>query len=153
VDGWALLTLLTAVAAAVVGGVFFAFSGFVMAGLGRAPEEVGASAMAEINVTALRPPLMLLLFGTALACLVVLVRGLLAGSWPEVAGAAVYLAGCLGVTAAGNVPLNNRLLTAVATGTDVAPTWRQYLRRWTALNHLRSGAGALASLLLLLPVL
>ncbi|RCK68479.1 DUF1772 domain-containing protein [Desertihabitans brevis] len=150
---WELLVLLTAVAAALVGGVFFAFSGFVMAGLARTPDEVGAAAMAGINVTAVRPPLMLALFGTALACLVLLVRGVLDGSGWLVAGALVHLAGCVVVTAAGNVPLNNRLQAAVGSGTDVAATWQHYLRRWTALNHVRSVAGVAAAVLLLVPTL
>ena len=41
--------------AALVGGVFFGFSNFVMAGLGRMPSEQVVAAMNSINVTVINP--------------------------------------------------------------------------------------------------
>lgn len=58
-----------------MGGVFFAFSGFVLGGLARLPYQQGIKAMQSINVTATRPPLMLALFGSALLCAALIVRG------------------------------------------------------------------------------
>src|SRR3546814_1615199 len=57
--------------AALVGGVFFGFSNFVMAGLGRMPSEQGVAAMNSINVTVINPGFMTALFGTGLLCLIV----------------------------------------------------------------------------------
>ncbi len=133
-----LLGTLTAVGCALVGGVFFAFSGFVVAGLARVPE--GAAAMRSVNVTAVRPPLMVLLFGTAAACVAVLVVG--PAALDRVA-AAVYLVGTVGVTVAANVPLNDALERDPA-------TWPRYRRQWTRWNTLRTVAATAAAVLLLL---
>ena len=62
------MTAVTAIACAVVGGVFFAFSSFVMAALRRLPAEQGIAAMQSINVLAVTPVFMTALFGTALLC-------------------------------------------------------------------------------------
>lgn len=50
-----LLAVTTALACALVAGVFFAFSNFVMEALARLPAEQGAAAMREINVVVLNP--------------------------------------------------------------------------------------------------
>lgn len=132
-----LLGTLTAVGCSLVGGVFFAFSGFVLPGLARAPD--GAGAMRAVNVAAVRPPLMVLLFGTAAACVAVLVLG---SGVPDRVGAALYLVGTLGVTVAANVPLNDALERDPA-------TWPRYLRLWTRWNTLRTVAATGAAVLLL----
>lgn len=135
-----LLPGLTAVACALVGGVFAAFSGFVMAALGRLPDDAGAAAMRSVNVTAVRAPLMLALFGTAAACVAVLVTGPTVG---QAVGAGLYLVGTVGTTIAANVPLNDRL--------ERDPdTWPAYRRTWTRWNHLRTAAAVAAAVLLLL---
>ena len=61
--------LAAALGSGLVAGVLFAFSTFVMAGLVRLPPEQGLAAMQSINRSALRPPFMAALFGTALGCL------------------------------------------------------------------------------------
>ena len=70
------LTATTAIASALVGGVLYAFSAFVMAGLKRLPAGEGMAAMQSINVTAVRPGLMLPFFGTAIASVVLAVVAL-----------------------------------------------------------------------------
>jgi uncharacterized membrane protein len=45
----------TMLGAALVAGIFFAFSTFVMTALGRLPPEQGIAAMQSINVTVLNP--------------------------------------------------------------------------------------------------
>ena len=59
------LTVVTAVACGLVGGVFFAFSTFVMRGLRDAPPEAGLRAMQSINRAAPTPLFMLAFIGTA----------------------------------------------------------------------------------------
>ena len=66
-SGMQALTVVTAVGSAIVGGVLFAFSGFVMAGLDRLRPGEAVAAMNAINVTAVRPPLMLAMLGTLAA--------------------------------------------------------------------------------------
>ena len=62
------LTLLAALGCAMMAGVFFAFSAFVMKALARLPAEQGIGAMQAINVAAVTFAFMTALFGTALAC-------------------------------------------------------------------------------------
>lgn len=61
-------TLLTALACGVMAGVFFAFSAFVMRGLGDLPAAQGIAAMRSINRAALRPVFLSALMGTGVAC-------------------------------------------------------------------------------------
>ncbi|QNG39101.1 DUF1772 domain-containing protein [Geodermatophilaceae bacterium NBWT11] len=109
-----------------------------MAALRRLTDDAGSAAMRAVNVTAVRPPLMVALFGTAAACVAVLVTG---PSALQVAGAAVYLVGTVGVTVAANVPLNDALERDAA-------TWPRYRRTWTRWNHLRTAAALAAAVLL-----
>jgi uncharacterized membrane protein len=148
-----LATTTAAVGAAVVGGVFFAFSTFVMPALDELPAAEGIEAMQAINRTAVGPGLMLALFGTAAACaglgVVALRRRERPGARWLLAGSAVYLVGVVGVTMAANVPLNDTLAAVHPHAAGAADTWSDYLSRWTAWNHVRA-AGSIAAAGLLL---
>ena len=48
----------------------------------------------------------------------------------------------------GNVPLNDALARVDPTDPDAAARWRDYARRWTALNHLRVALGVAGAALL-----
>jgi uncharacterized membrane protein len=102
--------------------------------------------MNGINETALRPAFMTVFFGALLVPAATGIWGLVdgrdGGAW-VLAAAAVYLVGTFGVTAALNVPLNNRLLGAH----DKAAGWRAYRQPWTAWNHVRTVAGVIATAL------
>ena len=74
-------TLVTALGCGLVAGVFFAFSTFVMAALRRLKPEEGISAMQSINILAVTPVFMAVLFGTAAACLGLVVWAVI--SWGE----------------------------------------------------------------------
>jgi uncharacterized membrane protein len=132
------LTAIAAVGSALVGGVWFAFSGFVMQALARLPATDGAAAMQAINVTAVRPPLMLAMFGTAAVCVAAAVAALTGdgdGAGWVLAGAVLYLAGSVGVTIGGNVPLNDALMRV--TPEDAGDVWARYQDRWTTWNTVR----------------
>jgi uncharacterized membrane protein len=137
----------------VVAGVFFAFSGFVMPALGRLPASQGVAAMQAINVTAVTPPLMIALFGTAALCLVIAAEATRSWGTPGAAlrllAALLYLVGVVGVTMAFNVPRNDALAALDPQGTQAATYWNTYLREWTTWNSVRtiaSGAAAIALL-------
>ncbi|MBS1679381.1 MAG: DUF1772 domain-containing protein [Actinobacteria bacterium] len=136
------LTFVTALGCALAAGVFYAFSAFVMAGLDLRPPATAVAAMQGINRTAPRPPLMLVLFGTAPLCLAVAVIALVerdgADSWLALVGAAVYLVGAIAVTMACNVPLNERLARVDPAGPAAAEEWRRFDRPWRAWNHVRT---------------
>lgn len=146
------LTVITAVACALNGGVFFAFSTFVMTALRRLPAAQGMAAMQSINVTAVRPAFMAALFGTALACIAVVVVGV--SSWGEsfapylVAAGAIYLAGTVGLTVTYHVPRNDALAELDPATAGGASYWDRYLAEWTRWNHIRAAAALAAGLLL-----
>jgi uncharacterized membrane protein len=132
---WEVLTAATTAGSGLLAGVFFAFSAFVMSGLRRLPDPGGAAAMRSINVTAQRPPLMIALFGVCALCAVMIVRALATWSQPGAAwllvGAVLTIVGALGVTAAINVPLNDRLDAGTI-------TWSKFLAAWDPANHART---------------
>jgi uncharacterized membrane protein len=143
------LVFIAAIGGGGVGGVFYAFSTFVMAALGRLPPVQGAAAMKAINITVINPLFMTAFFGTALVCLAFAAASF---AWPNVTAARLvlaatllYLVGCIGVTVLANVPLNNRL-AAVAPAEEAA-VWARYLEVWTLWNHVRTAASIFASAL------
>ena len=143
-----LLTGAAAIGSATVGGVFYGFSTFVMRGLRQLRPSAGVAAMQQINIAAVRPGLMAAMFGTAATCVALAVwtgvHGPSRHSVAVFAGGVLYLAGSVGVTAAYHVPLNNALAGLDPNAPDTEAVWRDYLRRWTAGNHLRT-IGCLAA--------
>ena len=139
------LTIAAAVGAGVAGGVFFAFSAFVMPALARVDAATGIRSMQAMNVTAVRPPLMGALFGTAA---VAIAAGVASGDALVLAAVGLYLLCVVALTAAFHVPRNDRL-AALDVGAGGAPAhWRGYLRAWTAGNHVRAVAAIAAASLL-----
>jgi uncharacterized membrane protein len=150
------LTVAAAVGCGLNGGVFFAFSSFVMQALGRLRPAEGAAAMQSINVTAVTPVFMTALFGTGALCVAVLVAGVAAlnesyGSY-LVAGGALYLVGTVLLTMTYHVPRNNALATADPETAEGARVWARYLREWTRMNHVRSAAALAGAALLVVGV-
>ncbi len=145
-------TIITAVGCGLAGGVFFAFSTFVMGALRRLPAAQGIAAMQSINVRAVTPAFMTALFGTAAACLALIVWAVISpDDWPVaevVIGSALYLVGTIGVTMARNVPMNNRLAALRPEDAEAASYWDEYVAGWTAWNHLRTVAALAAAALL-----
>ena len=153
------LAQIAILAYALVGGVFLAFSDFIMRGFGNATPVAGAEAMQQLNITVYRSVFMVLFFATAVASLLLIATGALHafdGRGLVVAAGLIYLLFGFGVTAAFNVPLNTTL-EQLGIGTDAAGAYFQetYLSRWTAWNWVRTaGCGTTAVLLLIaLPVL
>lgn len=148
------LILVAALGSALVAGVFWGFSTFIMRALGRLAPGEGIAAMQAINVTVFTPWFMGPFFGVPLLCLVIaglaVFGGPLAGSWWLYAGCGLHVFGCFAVTAAGNVPLNDRLAAVDRSSEEGGQLWAHYLRRWTFFNHVRTAASLAASVLLLL---
>lgn len=166
------LAAVTGLGAAVVGGVFFAFSGFVMRGLADAGQDagdpatgagtgsgtasrgtrVGIAAMQAINRAAVRPPLMVLLFGTLLAGLAtcILLLAVVGGGhalWWGIAGEVVYLGGVVVMTVSFHVPRNDELARLDPGAETADGTWQRYVMEWARGNHVRALAGVLAGAL------
>jgi len=151
-DWFSIVLLAAAIGSAMIAGLFYAFSTFIMQALGRLPTTVGAAAMQSINATILNPLFFSLFFGTAIASLIVLIATLFASEHPgslcAAIGGALYLVGAIGVTMAFNVPLNNRLAASNPASTEGDAVWRSYLVQWTRWNHVRTLASLAAAVLL-----
>ena len=154
IDGPSLpLVVITALGCGLVSGVLFVFSAFIMQALKRLPPERGISAVQSINITAVRPPLMIVFFGTAAALVAVAVWAIAAWSPPTsiylILGAALYLTGTILMTGVYHVPRNNKLAALDPKSIDAARYWVTYGREWTRWNHVRTIAALLASALLI----
>ena len=142
---------------ALVAGVFFAFSSFVMKALQRVPSAEGIAAMQSINVVVLNRSFLGAFMGTAAFSL--LVAALAFRGWGEpwapwcLGGALLYLVGTFLLTGLGNVPLNDQLAAVSATDPAAIGVWERYLDRWTMLNTIRTGAATAAALSLVLGLL
>ena len=138
------LALLACIGAGTVGGVFFAFSTFVMQALAQLPSSQGAAAMQRINVVVLNPLFLGVFIGTALLAAACGVASFFPWSTPRspllLAGGLLYLAGSFYVTRAFNVPRNERLARLNAESTEAADYWPVYVREWSRWNHLRTAA-------------
>ena len=146
------LTLITALGCGLVAGILFAFSTSAMKALARLPAPQGIAAMQSINVAVFNPWFMGAFFGTAAACVLVVVFSLLrwneAGAVYLLSGGLLYLIGTILVTIAFNVPRNNALAAADPQNADGARLWASYVTSWTAWNHVRTVAALAAAALL-----
>jgi len=137
-----IVTFVTALGCALVGGVFFAFSTFIMSALARLPAREGIAAMQAINVTVITPLVMIALFGSGIACLYLAAAALFGAQRPDapylVGGGLLYFLGNVVVTIVFNVPRNNALARADPAGADGARVWSDYLATWTRWNHVRT---------------
>lgn len=136
---------------ALVGGIFFAFSSFIMKALAGVPSAEGIGAMQSINVVVINPWFLGAFFGTAVLSLVA--GGFALAGWGSpsaslfLGGALFYLVGTILVTMLGNVPLNNQLAAVPAADPAARDVWEYYLGRWTMWNHVRTAAAMVAALL------
>ena len=144
-----------ALGGAAVGGLFFAFSTFVMRGLDRTSPAEAITAMRGINAEAqANAPFLVMFFGSTLLAIAV---GVLAamrlgepGSGYLLAGAALVAVAAV-VTMAFYVPLNDGLAAvdpATLSASEVAMQWQSYFSAWTAWNHVRTIAPLLGAALL-----
>lgn len=152
-----ILAFAAAIGSGLVGGIFYAFSTFVMPALGRIAPEQGIAAMNSINVTVINPLFFLAFFGTGFVCL-----ALVAGSfvwWGHAGGklvllaSLIYLISCIGVTMFFNVPLNNALAAVKSVTPDGAALWARYLRDWTFWNHVRTVGPLISAVLFTLALI
>jgi uncharacterized membrane protein len=147
------LTFLAPLGCGLIGGIFFAFSAFVMSALARLPAAQGIAAMQSINVVVINRLFLGAFFGTAATCILLgigaLARWSAPGTIPVLAGSLLYLVGTFLVTIRFNVPLNDELAAVHADSADGANLWIRYVAVWTAWNHVRTAAALAAAALLI----
>ncbi|MEP0940269.1 MAG: anthrone oxygenase family protein [Rhizobiaceae bacterium] len=140
---------------AFVGGVFLAFSDFIMRALTRTSGHGGVEAMQMINREVFRWVFMTLFLGLAVVSLVIAAYGAIALTGPArtliMLAGLLYLVGCFGVTVFFNVPMNNVLDGMELTDAKTSDFWFEtYVPRWTFWNSIRTTACALSAASLLL---
>ncbi len=140
--------------AALVGGVFQSFSDFVMRGLILAEPAGGMESMQQLNRAVFRS-----VFLATFLALVPATVAFAIYAWTSLSGTArvliivaavVYVLLVFVVTAAGNVPMNNRLEALAHTSEEGHAYWATYGRVWTYWNHVRTVGSVVAAACLLL---
>jgi uncharacterized membrane protein len=141
-----------AIGCGIIGGLFFAFSTFIMTALSRIDQAAGIAAMNAINAVIQRSLFMPVFLGTTVASLALAATGLMRwgepGALAMAAGGVIYVVGMFVVTIVFNVPLNTQL-----TRTPTADVWAKYLKEWTPWNHVRTVASIAASALFICALL
>ena len=150
-----LLMQFAVLAYALVGGVFLAFSDFIMRSLSLTGGTGGVEAMQVINREVFRWVFMALFLGMAALSLVIAGYAVLrlpgAPGALVLSAALVYLVGCFGVTVVFNVPMNEALAGMNLAEETTSSYWTgTYLPRWTFWNTVRTLACGLAAALMLL---
>ena len=140
---------------AIVGGVFIAFSDFIMRSLAQTSGTGGIEAMQVINREVFRWLFMALFIGLAPVSIGIALYGLImvsgtAGKLLGVAGL-TYFIGCFGVTVCFNVPLNDQLAKMSVANPATGVFWNTtYLPRWTRWNNVRGLACVVSSALMII---
>ncbi|WP_439124280.1 anthrone oxygenase family protein [Marivita sp.] len=143
---------------ALVGGVFLAFSDFIMRSLSLTGGHGGVEAMQVINREVFRWVFMAMFLGMAAVSLIIAGYGAFglsgtAGTLILMAGL-VYLIGCFGVTVFFNVPMNEALAGMEMSSGTTHDYWLQtYVPQWTFWNSVRTIACVTSSALLLFGLL
>ncbi len=139
---------------AIIGGVFLAFSDFIMRSLALTGGHGGVEAMQVINREVFRWVFMALFLGMAAVSLAIACYGAFVLSGPAgtliMLAGVVYLIGCFGVTVFFNVPMNEALAGMEMSRETTRDYWFQtYVPRWTFWNSVRTIACATSAALLL----
>ncbi|MDF9797936.1 putative membrane protein [Catalinimonas alkaloidigena] len=149
-------TLLTAVLlTGLSAGLFYAWSVSVIPGTRKVSDMVYLETMQSINRAILNPAFFLIFFGSLLLLVTSTVQQYQSGQsfWLMLAAAFTYLIGTFGVTAFGNVPLNNGLDALQLH--DLSPeqilsSRIRYEGHWNRLHMIRTVFAVLSFLLSLL---
>ncbi len=146
--------LILGLSSALVGGVLKGFSEFIMKGLQLTDPSGGIEAMQHINRTVMRTE-----FIFSFMALAPLTIGMAAYSWISLSGierglivsaCLIYISTVFLVTILGNVPMNNRLARLPFSSAEAEVYWKEYGRKWTQLNHVRTVGSIITSVLFLL---
>lgn len=150
------ITLLTALLlTGLSAGLFYAWDVSVIPGIRLVSDKVYLEAMQSINKAILNPAFFLIFMGSPLLLFISTIQHYKKGMafWFILAATFIYLIGTFGVTAAGNVPLNNSLEVLDLKSLSVAQLkeFRQnYEVKWNRLHSIRTVFAVLSFLLSLI---
>ena len=136
-----------------IGGVYFAFSFFVMQSLNKISHQEAILTMNSINSVILKSPFMFLFFFSSFIAFIIFLENLILYKLISNEGFAsiVFLIGMFLCTATKNVPLNNKLADFDLNDSTSNPEieWNDYYKNWIKWNHIRT-ASCFSSMVLLL---
>ena len=136
-----------------IGGVYFAFSFFVMQSLKKTNAPNAIRTMNTINLVILKSPFMLLFFFSSFIALILFLENLILYKLMSYKGFAslIFFLGMFICTAMKNVPLNNKLADFDFNDSNYNPEieWNDYYKNWIKWNHVRT-ASCFTSMVLLL---
>ena len=134
--------LFLALWSAIVGGVFSAFSEFIMSALLKTETSGAIEAMQHINRDVIRTQFVAgILSITGFSVLFTLYSVAVfegAALITLTIASLVYVSSVFLMTMLGNVPMNNRLESLDHTSAEAKSYWLKYGETWTRLNHFRS---------------
>ncbi len=134
--------LFLALWSAVIGGVFSAFSEFIMSGLLKTAPASGIEAMQHINRTVIKTQFVAGILSIAIFSVLFALYSLTVFEGTALAtlilAPIVYLPTVFFMTIFGNVPMNKKLERLDHTTAKAEAYWIRYGRDWTRLNHVRS---------------
>lgn len=147
--------LITILLTALSAGLFFAWSVSVIPGTKRLTDQAYLESMQAINRAILNPTFFVVFIGSLLLLGLSTFMHFREGVvfWFILAAFLSYLLGTFGITAFGNVPLNNTLdgLNLASLTPEEVTYWRSfYERKWNQLHTLRTIFALLSFLLLLI---
>jgi len=145
-----LLCAASVLAYAAIGGIFVAFSDFIMRSFNLVRGAGGIESMQILNVEIMRSIFMVMFIGLVPISLVIAVY---AGVSAEGTAArllmlagGLYLVGVFLLTGLGNVPLNNRLAVMDPAAAQTLAFWKEtYMTRWVNLNSVRAAVCMVSS--------
>lgn len=152
------ITYATAIGSGLMAGLFFMFSLFIMRALDRLPAPQGIAAMQSINKTIVNPIFVTVFVGVGVATVGLAIYGLIslegAVRWWLLAAAVAYGIGVFMLSGSYHIPRNDKLDTFDPNTAEAAKYWADYVKEWTAMNHLRAAASlaTLGSLIMALRV-
>nr|WP_296773354.1 anthrone oxygenase family protein [Rhodococcus sp. (in: high G+C Gram-positive bacteria)] len=144
-------TTVSTVGCGVTAGVLLAFSVSVMPALRRQPPSTAITSMQQMNIDIVSPVFMTFFLGSAVAATIAAVASIWSGHDAKISialGAALFVVGCVAVTIAVNVPMNDALAAVDPDSSSGARVWADYLTKWTRWNNARTVAAVAATAVL-----
>lgn len=153
-----IILTLTATLTALVAGLFYSWSVSITLGLARVSDVEYISVFQATNRAIINPFFLAAFLGAQLLLPVCVFLSYREGArfWLLLAAAVVYTAGVIGVTFAGNIPLNNRLDQfdlRSASAEQIARQRRDFEAPWNRLNTVRTVSSTIAIILVILACL
>lgn len=151
-----IVLVIAAITTSLMAGLFFSYSFSVSPGLKQLPDAEYIAAMQSINRAIQNPVFFVVFFGSfislPIATYLYHTKPVSVQWWLLLIATIIYILGVLGVTIAGNIPLNNSLEkfnVLRSTGEAITAQRLGFEKQWNSLNLVRTTTSILATILLI----